>query len=320
MANNLTFNPAQLPAFARNRNKESSLSKALAGGGAGGGGGYPHRISIKGCVFRLIADGKEIAAIEERFIDVVIVNAAPNVQRQFYAAKYDEAVASKPACWSSDGTKPDADVVDAPSASCANCPNNVKGSGTGESKACRFQQRIAVVLENALEGTVMQLVVPGKSLFGNEDSGNFPLQAYARRLEAQGIEPNEVVTRVRFDTKEASPKLFFRTTRWLTDDEFALVEGAGHSSNAKEAVLLTSRIAGVAAAQPLSLPKPEAPELDADLEDVTPAKAKAKGKAKAKAEEPEEVEEPVVRKTQEAPVVPSRKSMASVLTDWDTDD
>jgi hypothetical protein len=129
-----------------------------------------------------------------------------------------------------------------------------------------------------------------------------------------------VVTRIRFDTKEASPKLFFRTTRWLTDDEFALVEGAGHSTNAKEAVLLTRSGAGASSTQPLSLPKPEAPETDTDAEDAAPAKAKVKGKAKAKAEEPEEVEEPVVRKAQEAPVVPTRKSMASVLTDWDTDD
>lgn len=312
MANNLTFNPAQLPTFARNRSGDSSLSKALAGG-ASSGGGYPHRISIKGGVFRLIADGKQIAALEERYMDAVIVNAAPGVQRQFYAAKFDETATTAPSCWSSDGTKPDADVREAPSTSCAMCPNNIKGSGTGDSKACRFQQRIALVLANDLEGNVLQLVVPGKSLFGKEDGGNYPLQAYARYLEAQKIEPNEVVTRIRFDTSEASPKLFFKTTRWLTDDEFAIVDGQKDTSNAKAAVLMNSKTPATASVAQIA-----APVQQEEAEEEV-AKVKPKAKAKPKVEEPED-EEPVVRKAAETPTIPARKGMASIVAEWDTDD
>ena len=314
MANNLTFNPTQLPTFARNRSGDSSLTKALAGG-ASSGGGYPHRISIKGGVFRLIADGKQIAALEERYMDAVIVNAAPSVQRQFYSAKFDENATTAPSCWSSDGTKPDEDVREAPSTSCAMCPNNIKGSGTGDSKACRFQQRIALVLANDLEGNVLQLVVPGRSLFGKEDGGNYPLQAYARYLEAQKIEPTEVVTRIRFDTSEASPKLFFKTTRWLTDDEFSIVDGQKDTSNAKAAVLMNSKTPATTAAPVARIAAPIQQE---EAEEEAP-KPKAKAKAKPKVEEPED-EEPVVRKTAETPTIPARKGMASIVAEWDTDD
>jgi hypothetical protein len=318
MANNLTFNPTQLPAFARNRNKESSLSKALAGGGGGGGGGFPHRISIKGGVFRLIADGKEIAALDERYMDVVIVNADPKMQRQFYPAKFDENVASAPACWSSDGNKPDADVREAPASSCADCPNNIKGSGNGDSKACRFQKRLALVLANDVTGNVMQLVVPGKSLFGKEDGGNFPLQAYAHWLKAQNIEPNEVVTRIRFDTKEASPKLFFKTASWLTDEEFAIVEAKGKTEAAQSAVLLNAKAPSAPA--PVVVPKLAAPVEDTEEDEEEAPKPKAKAKAKPRVEEPEDTEEPVVRKTAEAPSIPASKGMASIVAAWDTDD
>lgn len=307
MANNLTFNPTQLPTFARNRTASSALAKALSGGG--GSGGYKHRISIKGGVFRLIAEGKEIAAIDERYIDVVIVNAAPHVQRQFYAQQFDETVASAPSCWSSDGVKPDNDVRDAPSSACANCPNNIKGSGNGDSKACRFQQRIALVLESDMDGSVMQLTVPGRSLFSKEENGNYSLQAYARWLEAQKIEPNEVVTRIRFDTKEASPKLFFKTMRWLTDDEYAIVDVKGSTQDAKDAVVLTFK----PSAAP-SLPAPTVPVLE-DKE-----RPKAKAKAKAKAEEAPSDEEPSVRKAAETPTIPASKGVASLVAQWDTDD
>lgn len=313
MANNLTFNPSQLPAFARNRgNKTSTLAKALSGGG--GGGGYPNRISIRGGVFRLIHEGKEVASIEERFIDVVIVNAAPRVQRQFFEESFDDNANARPVCWSSDGDKPDAEVSNPPANACAECPNNIKGSGKGETKACRFQQRLSVVHAEDMTGYVLQLVVPGKSLFGKEENGNFPLQAYARWLSAQSIEPNEVVTRIKFDTNESAPKLFFKTQRWLTDGEFEAVSAMGESKEAKDAVLM---LGGSAAAAPKALAAPE----EKKEEPAPKAKAKGKEKPKAEAEAADEAEEPVVRKAAEAPAIPPRKSVADVVASWDdTDD
>ena len=60
MSNVVQFNPNKAPAFAKKRGELSDVAKALMGGGGGGGGGGK-RISIKGGVFRLLADGKEIA-------------------------------------------------------------------------------------------------------------------------------------------------------------------------------------------------------------------------------------------------------------------
>jgi len=323
MANNLTmFDPTSVPEFARNRTGTSSLAKALAGGA--GGGGYPHRLSIKGGVFRLVENGKQIAAIDERHIDIVFVNAADKVSRIYYEGKYVEGESTAPVCQSSDGLKPDAISSKAQSSNCADCPQNIKGSGTGETKACRYQQRIAAVTEDNLDGMVLQLTCPAKSLFGKEENGWFPLQAYGLWLKGQGIEPNEVVTRVRFDTEESAPKLFFKTVRWLNDEEFPLVDAKGKTADAKRAVLLNDS-GGVpalaapprAAALPKPAPKVEEPVPEEEEEEEAPAPKKVKAKAKA---EPVVEEEPVVRKAAAAPTIPASKSLASIAANWDTDD
>jgi hypothetical protein len=90
------------------------------------------------------------------------------------------------------------------------CPQNIKGSGQGESRACRFNQRLAVVLANDLNGDVLQLQLPATSIFGKAEGDNHPLQSYARLLAAQSISPEMVVTRMKFDTQKESPKLFFK--------------------------------------------------------------------------------------------------------------
>lgn len=323
MANNVvTFNPAQLPTFARKRSGQTSaLAKALAGGG---GGGYPRKISIKGGVFRLIADGKEVAAIEERYLDVVIVDAAPKISRAYYKTKFKDSESSAPVCWSDDGVTPDATVAAPQATACASCPMNVKGSGDGDTRACRHNQRIAVVLANDIGGDILQMTVPGKSLFGKEDNGRFPLKAYATWLQAANIEPNEVVTRMRFDTKEEHPKIQFKTQRWLEDSEYATVEQQAESDKAKAAVAApkySSQAITSPAAKPPSLPAPASD--DDDDEAAPPPKAEKPKKAKpapAAADDDDDDTPPTVRKQPEAPKMPERKPLASVVADWDTDD
>lgn len=313
MANEVVeFNPAKLPSFARKRSGPSSaLTKTLAGKS---GGGYPRRISIQGGVFRLIADGKEVAAIEERYLDVVIVNAA-QLARAYYKTKFKDSETSAPVCWSDDGETPDANVANPQAASCANCPMNAKGSGDGDTRACRYNQRIAVVLANDMEGDILQMTVPGKSLFGREDNGQFPLKAYATWLQAASIEPNEVVTRIKFDTKAEHPKLMFRTLRWLDDSEFASVTEQSASEKATAAVAAPKY-----SSQALpETPAPAALAPVADEEDEAPASPVKAKKAKA-APVADDEDEPVVRKQAESPKAPERKPLASVVADWDTDD
>jgi hypothetical protein len=321
MSNVALFNPSQVPAFAR-KAEMSDIAKALAGGGAGASG---KRVSIKGGVFRLISDGKEIAAVDERFLDVVIVKAAPKVARVFYAAKYDkDATATAPDCQSNDGDKPDPKSKAKQSDTCASCPQNVAGSGQGNSRACRYQQRLAVVLANNIEGDVMQLSLPATSIFGKEDGDNRPLQAYARWLVAQGVDPSTVVTRMKFDTASESPKLFFKAMRWLTDDEFSEATKQGDTAEAKKAITMDA--AGMDMGKPADALKGAAPKAKAqpvveDEEDEAPAPApKPKAKAKpAPVVEDEEDEEPVVKKAAAAKptAVPGKKALADVVADWD---
>lgn len=322
MSNIALFNSSNVPAFARA--ELSDTAKALMGGGAGVS---TKRISIKGGVFRLLAGGKEIASIEERHLDVIIVKAAPKVARVFYAAKYDNtAAAAAPDCWSNDGEKPDATIKEPQAKSCAQCAQNIAGSGNGQSRACRYQQRLAVVLANNPEGDVLQLTLPATSIFGKEDGDKRPLQAYARYLAAQTppISPDMLVTRMKFDMKSESPKLVFAPVEWVSDYE--VVKQQAESKEAAMAINMTvAQADGVAKVAPLSIggTRPAAatvaalPEQD-ESEDEAPAPAPKPKKAKA-APVVEADEEPEVRK---APVkedaVPAKKSkLADIVADWD---
>jgi hypothetical protein len=290
------FNATQAPAFAR-KGELSTLAKSLTGGT---GGGSTKRISIKGGVFRLMADGKEITSIDDRHLDVVIVNAAPKISRTYYAGTYEEGNTSAPTCWSPDGETPDASVEEPQSSNCASCPMNVKGSGQGDSKACRFSQRLAVVLANDIQGDVMQLTLAATSIFGKEDGEKRPLQAYARYLAAQSINPETLVTRLRFDTKAAVPKLFFQPVRWLEDDEYAIAVEKGASTLAKSAITMS-----------VSKPADKPLQLEG---------AKPKAKAAPVQAEAEEVDEPEKRKpAAKASAVPQKKagSLASTVDEWD---
>lgn len=322
MSNIALFSGSAVPAFAK-KGELSALAKSLAGGAGGGG----KRVSIKGGVFRLMVDGKEVAAIEERYLDVVIVNAAPKIGRTFYMKAYDGDAPSAPDCWSADGEKPDASAANPQANSCAACPQNVKGSGQGESRACRYSQRLAVVLANDVEGDVLQLQLPATSIFGKEEGENRPLQAYARFLAAQGVSPETLVTRMKFDTKSEAPKLHFKPMRWLSEDEYASAVEQGQSEDAKRAITMT--VAQVDKVEPMKLEgKPPAkaapaaakPAPAAEEEDEAPPPPPKRGRpAKPKAEEPaeEETAEPVVRKEEKPAAAPGKPSLAKLAADWD---
>jgi hypothetical protein len=315
MSNITLFSPSNVPAFARN-NELSDTAKALTGGGVSN----TKRISIKGGVFRLLAGGKEIAAIDDRHLEVIIVKAAPKVSRIFYAAQYDADNITGPDCWSNDGERPDASSQNKQSDACSSCPKNQAGSGQGNSRACRYQQRLAVVLANNPSGDVMQLTLPATSVFGKEEGDKRPLQAYARYLAVQNppVNPEQIVTEMRFDTKAESPKLFFKPVRWLTDDEYEVIKEQAESADAQRAVVMTvAQSDGVKANAPkMALPGKPPVEAEAE-EDEAPAKPVAK-KAKA-APVVDAEEEPEVRKeAPKAAAVPAKKGkLADIVSDWD---
>ena len=332
MSNIALFSSGNVPAFVKR--ELSDVAKALVGGGASSG----KRISIKGGVFRLLVNGQQVAAVDERFLDVVIVAAAPKIARTFYMAKYDPENPAGPDCWSPDGEKPDASVTSPQHSNCAQCPQNIKGSGQGESRACRFSQRLAVVLANDVEGDVMQLQLPATSIFGKAEGENHPLQSYARFLAAQGVSPDTVVTRMKFDTKAESPKLFFKPMRWLTEDEYADAQDQGRSEDAKRAITMTvaqtdkvqpmniegkrPTAAPVPAPPPAPAPAPVAVEEEEEAPPPAPRRGRppkavveARKAAQAEAAEPE----PIVRKAEPpAPApAPVKSRLAELASEWD---
>lgn len=326
---------AAVPAFVKQRGELSAVAKALAGRGE-----FGKRLSIKGGVFRLIAGGKEVSAIEERYLDVIIVAAAEKIGRTFYAKKFSpDDAASPPDCWSANGDTPDPSVKTPPSPSCQTCPNNAKGSGEGDSRACRFSQRVAIVLQNDPAGDVLQLQIPAASLFGKEEGDQRPLQAYARWLAAQNVSPEEVVTRLKFDTKAESPKLFFKAMRWLEEEEYAIAKKQGATEDAKNAITMTvAQQDGVAhtppadalppkGAKPDVQPEPAAGSADDDAEPPPPPPATGKAKKDKKdkkVEAPKDEDEPpppaVRSKPDAAAAVPARKNLAATIANWDADD
>jgi hypothetical protein len=68
------------------------------------------RISIAGGVFRKMANGKEVGAIEDRHMNVIFVKMAHTPCRTLYDSSYTPGKKAKIICWASDARTPDADV------------------------------------------------------------------------------------------------------------------------------------------------------------------------------------------------------------------
>ena len=277
-----------LPAHLRNLELDETTKALMGSGGASG-----KRISIKGGVFRMIVDGKEIAQNEDRAMNIVIVAANANVSRSYYEDTYVEGQVLAPTCWSNDGISPDTKVSEPQSGKCASCPQNIAGSAeSGKGRACRFSQRLAVTLENDLKGDVYQLTLPAQSIFGNVENGKMPLQAYAKFLGSHGLPITAIVTEMRFDTASATPKLTFKAVRPLEADEMAVAQEKGQSPEAKTAI--ANNPATLDGAKPKAAPTP-AP--------------------KAEAEESEAVEAPAAEPTKRAKKA-APKDVADILDDW----
>lgn len=290
------FQGGNIPAYLKNRALDD-ITKSLIGGNTS------KRISIRGGVFRMISGGKEIAINEERSMKVVIVNAAPKVSRSFYEGTYDPDAekAASPTCWSADSVVPDKDVFAPQHSSCADCPQNVKGSGQGESRACRFQRRLAVVLENDLGGDVFQLALPATSIFGKGENGKLPLNAYASFLAGFNVPITAVVTELRFDTSAETPKLTFKAARPLTEEEFNLVQQQGQTPAAKQAVTFTvAKQDGVKQLE--SKPQEKKPE------------PKAEKKAEKQA-----TPEPTKRESKSDAAPTEKKELSDLVGEWDDD-
>lgn len=264
-----------------------NMTKALAGNTA------VKRISIRGGVFRMMVNGEEIAKNENRAMNIVIVNGNPHVSRQFYAGKYVAGETAAPDCWSNDGEKPDTSIEYPQHTSCEGCPQNIKGSGQGDSRACRYQQRLAVLLADDIEGDVFQLLLPAQSIFGRGDVDKMPFQQYAKYVGSMGRSLATLITEMRMDSDSATPKLTFKPVGYLSREQWMTAKEKAESPAAKAAIIQT-------AAQTDGPKKIAAPQ---------PVAAKA-----------EAVPEPTKRASKKPAEPAPKKDFVDVLNTWSTDD
>ena len=281
----------------------------------GTGGGTNRRLSIRGGVFRKVVNGKEVAELESRTLNVVIVKAAP-VSRMFYKGQYVAGESNPPTCWSPDieTHMPSSDVIasDRQATDCNECDQNIKGSGQGDSKACRFQQRVAILLAdeagNITSPHLYALSLPATSIFGNFTSQDkMSMRAYAQHINNNGAVTSALLTELRFDTDSSTPKLRFKAIRPLEETELAVVIEAQVSEEAEKLVTL-------------SVAPPKEKALDAPKE-VAKAPLFADNNSpveKATTEKTAEAdEEPTLKVTKKKAEAPKEEDISGLLDEWD---
>jgi hypothetical protein len=223
-----------LPVEHRATQELSELAKSLLGNRTV----YTNRrIVVKKGTFRKLINGDESGNRLEGPLNVIIVNALPGISRQFYAAEYDpEAEASLPDCYSNLGEVPEKSATNPQSANCATCPRNVDGP---KGRECKFQRRIAVVLEGDPNGDVYQFNLGSKSIFGKAEGKLFPFEAYLKHLVSHGESIDRVVTSICIDDNVDYAKVFFKAERHLTPQEEEVATRAGASRDAKNVISLS---------------------------------------------------------------------------------
>lgn len=237
----------------------SELTKQLAGRSG------IKRIVPKNGTFKLVVGGEEMGKIKGD-LNAIVVNAAPKVGRIFYAKAWSpDAEPTAPDCFSNDGSAPDAKAANPQSRSCNDCPQNVKGSGQGQSKACRYSRRIAVVLEQDfgtnLEGEVYQMNLASKSLFGDNVGDCLTFENYSKYLSSNGKSIDYVVTRISFNEENDNQSVLFNPTRFIKRNEFDVVQKVAGTEQTKALVVMTpSQADGVTKQPALAAPKAEEPE------------------------------------------------------------
>lgn len=260
--------------------------------------------------FKRIINGEQIGNAIRGEINVIIVGALPKVSRIYYSEKFDpNKEATLPNCWSNLGDKPEAAAEDKQHSNCTDCPQNIKGSGDTGGKACRYQRRIAVMVEGDESGDVYQFNVPAKSLFGKGTGNVHPFESYVKFLIANGESPDNVVTNISYDLNADSMELLFTPLRNINDEEYELVKASQSKPETKLYTMITvAQADGVKKQPPAVEQKAKAPE----------------AKPVARSDEPEDespIDEPVKRQAKKAEPAPKAKAnLADVLTAWSQDE
>jgi hypothetical protein len=290
---NITILNEDLPEFLQTAGV-SELTKQLAGKSG------VKRIVPKNGIFRKTVGGEEMGKVKGN-VSAIIVNASPAVGRIFYAKQWSpDAEPTAPDCFSNDGRVPDAGSTNPQADRCDNCQQNIKGSGQGNSKACRYSRRIALVLEEdfgtSLEGSVYQMNLASKSLFGESVGDNtHTFENYSKYLSNNGKSLDYVVTQISFNEDNDNQSVLFTPTKYINKSQYAVTSKVANTPEVLKMVVMTPYQADMSG-KPAKL---EAPA----------AKAEAPAKVEA-------IDEPVKRPAKTAPTPVTKKDLDSVVKAW----
>lgn len=217
MSNIIPFEGGQLPAHLQNQDPAAANSALTEGVSAS----YPV-LSIKGKAFTVVqGDQRRIITKPDEpdepasNIQVVIIDANPQLSKVYYSGEYEEGSNDKPTCLSDNGIAPTGGESKQ-STTCAACPHNVWGSGKGgRGKACSDARRLAVAPPGNITEPML-LRVPPASLK--------PLQEYGVTLAKRGVAFDAVSTKIKFEPTESSPKLIFQPVGFLDEAQYAQVQ------------------------------------------------------------------------------------------------
>jgi hypothetical protein len=270
----------------------SELTKTLAGKTGA------KRLVPKNGIWTKMVGGEPMGKIKGD-LNVIIVNAAPRVGRIFYMKAWSpDAEPTAPDCFSNDGRAPDTRAANPQASSCDNCPQNIKGSGQGQSKACRYSRRLAVMLEDdfdtSLQGEVYQINLASKSLFGDGDGNNaHTFENYTKYLSNNGKSVDYMVTRISFNENNDNQSVLFAPARYINRGEFEVAQKVANTEQVKALVVMTPSQADGVGKQPAL---------------AAPAK---------KATEAEDVPEPTKRASKKDDDAPApKKKLADVVAAW----
>jgi hypothetical protein len=282
----------------------SALTQSLMKGGS-----KLKRISPRNGMFVRVVNG-ETAGKFKAPLRVVLVGVAPAVQRTFYVKAYDpNAEATPPDCWTNDGNKPDVSIKNPQGKTCETCPQNIKGSGQADSRACRFKRRVAVILPEEVggnnHGDIYQLEVASKSIFGKGSGQTLPLNAYIDYIIANGENIDGVITEVDFNEDNNNQSILFRAVDFVAShpDLQDTVDTAVESPDVQKAILLNVT----------------AVDKGSDSNEEFEQKPKKAKVVKQVEEEEEEVAEPVKRAVKKPTPPAVETSLADVVSAWSDD-
>lgn len=293
----------------------SSLAKSLASANT-----TRRIVANTNGTFKRIINGEVIGKGIRGEINLIIIDALPEVSRIWYEHDYDpDAPPTLPNCFSNLGDVPEAGVPDPQHENCAKCPKNVKGSGKLGGRACRFQRRIAVLVEGDTSGEIYQFNVPAKSLFGKGVDNIHPFESYIKFLIANKQSPDNVVTNVSFDDNAETLELLFTPIREISDVEYDLVREAQINPECAMYTKLTvSQTDGVTK-------KPEVKEVAKEIVKEVAKEVTKKAAKIARSDEPDDdnevIVEPTKRKSKSKDtLVASPADITAIVDQWTTDD